>query len=189
MRRLGSRIEHSCNPSRRSFLRSCGGALILGSGLARIGVARASTRRELNLFNTHTGERLKLCYFRDGIFVDEACHRLNHLLRDFRSGEVHKIDPRLFDLVHAIQTDVGHRGRVEIISGYRSPATNAKLRSTSTGVAKRSLHMKGQALDIRLSGFDTARARDAALALRAGGVGYYRKSDFIHIDTGRVRRW
>jgi uncharacterized protein YcbK (DUF882 family) len=92
-------------------------------------------------------------------------------------------------VVHAIQTEVGHRGQVEIISGYRSPATNAKLRSSSTGVAKRSLHMQGQALDIRLRGVDSAKVRDAALALRAGGVGYYKKSDFVHVDTGRVRHW
>jgi uncharacterized protein YcbK (DUF882 family) len=177
------------DPRRRKFLRNCSGALILSSGLLPFEIASASTRREISMLNTHTSERVKLCYFRDGKFVSEACRRLNHLLRDFRSGDVHPIDPRLYDLVHAIQTEVGHRGQVEIISGYRSPATNAKLRSASNGVAKRSLHMEGQALDIRLTGVDTTKVRDAALALRAGGVGYYQKSDFVHVDTGRVRHW
>jgi uncharacterized protein YcbK (DUF882 family) len=177
------------DPARRRFLRNCSGALILGTGLARFQIADASTRRDLHLFNTHTGEDLELCYFRDGKLVQEACRRLDRLLRDFRSGEVHTIDTRLFDMVHTLQTRLGHRGRVEIISGFRSPATNEKLRRRSTGVARRSLHMQGKALDIRLSAFDTAQLRDAALALQAGGVGYYGKSDFVHIDTGRVRHW
>jgi len=177
------------NPARRGFLRNCGGGLILASGLLPFEIASAAPRRELTMFNTHTGERLQLCYFRDGQYAAEACQRLNHLLRDFRSGDVHPIDPKLYDLVYAIQTEVGQHGQVEIISGYRSPATNEKLRNRSSGVAKRSLHMQGQALDIRLSGVETAKARDAALALKAGGVGYYKKSDFIHVDTGRVRRW
>lgn len=177
------------HPARRGFLRNCSGALMLASGLLPFEIASASTRREISMTNTHTGEHLKLCYFRDGKFVAEACQRLNHLLRDFRSGDVHSIDTGLYDLVHAIQTEVGHRGQVEIISGYRSPATNDKLRNSSKGVAKHSLHMRGQALDIRLAGVDTANVRDAALALRAGGVGYYKKSDFVHVDTGRVRHW
>ncbi|MCG6865708.1 MAG: DUF882 domain-containing protein [Thiogranum sp.] len=181
--------DPSHNPARRGFLRNCSGALLLASGLLPFATASASTRRFISLVNTHTSERLELCYFRDGKFVADACQRLDYLLRDFRSGDVHNIDPKLYDVVHAIQTEVGHRGQVEIISGYRSPATNAKLRSSSTGVAKRSLHMQGQALDIRLRGVDSAKVRDAALALRAGGVGYYKKSDFVHVDTGRVRHW
>jgi uncharacterized protein YcbK (DUF882 family) len=182
-------VDPSHKPARRGFLRNCSGALILASGLLPFEIASASNRRIISMANTHTGEQAKLCYFRDGKFVAEACQRLNHLLRDFRSGDVHAIDPKLYDLVYAIQTEVGHRGKVEIISGYRSPATNDKLRNSSKGVAKRSLHMQGQALDIRLSGVDTAKVRDAALALRAGGVGYYQKSDFVHVDTGRVRHW
>jgi uncharacterized protein YcbK (DUF882 family) len=181
--------EFTHSPDRRGFLRNLSGGLLLASGLLPFEIANASTRRELTMFNTHTGERMQLCYFRDGQYVAEACQRLNRLLRDFRSGEVHPIDPKLYDVVYAVQNELGQQGQVEIISGYRSPATNEKLRKNSTGVAKRSLHMKGQALDIRLSGVDTARVRDAALALKAGGVGYYKKSDFIHVDTGRVRRW
>lgn len=179
----------SCDRTRRAFLRNCSGALLLASGLLPVEIARASTRRVITMANTHTNERLQLCYFRDGKYVTEACRRLNHLLRDFRSGDVHPIDPRLYDMVYAVQTKVGHYGTVEIISGYRSPRTNEKLRHASDGVARRSLHMQGQALDIRLTDVDTARVRDAALALQAGGVGYYPRSDFIHVDTGRVRHW
>lgn len=182
-------IESTHNPARRGFLRGCSSALLLASGLVPFEIAAAATRREISLINTHTRERLKLCYFRDGEFVADACQRLDHLLRDFRSGEVYPIDPKLYDMVYAIQTEIGHRGQVEIISGYRSPATNEKLRNGSSGVAKRSLHMQGQALDIRLSGVDSARVRDAARALKTGGVGYYKKSDFVHLDTGRVRYW
>jgi len=189
MREAENTADPCYDPTRRTFLRNCTGALLLGSGMLPFAGASAATRREINLVNTHTSERLKLCYFRDGGFVAEACQRLDHLLRDFRSGDVHTIDPRLYDLVYSIQTEVGHNGQVEIISGYRSPATNAQLRTGSTGVAKRSLHMQGKALDIRLSGVDTSKVRDAALALRAGGVGYYGKSDFVHVDTGRVRHW
>jgi uncharacterized protein YcbK (DUF882 family) len=177
------------NRTRRAFLRNCSGALLLASGLLPFEIARASTRRVITMANTHTSERLQLCYFRDGKYVAEACRRLNHLLRDFRSGDIHPIDPKLYDLVYAVQSEVGHHGTVEIISGYRSPGTNEKLRHASSGVARRSLHMQGQALDIRLTGVDTGRVRDAALALQAGGVGYYPRSDFVHLDTGRVRHW
>ena len=173
---------------RRRFLRNWGIGVIFG-GLLPFESVLAASRRELTLSNTHTGERLELCYFRDGQFVHEACQRLNHLLRDHRTGDVHSIDARLFDVVYAIQTRLGHRGTVEIISGYRSPATNARLHANSSGVARQSQHTLGKALDVRLTGMDTARVRDAAVALRAGGVGYYAASDFVHIDTGRVRRW
>jgi len=189
MQEAENAADPSYDPTRRKFLRNCTGALLLGSGMLPFASASASARREISLVNTHTSERLKLCYFRDGKFVAEACQRLDYLLRDFRSGDVHTIDPRLYDLVHAIQTETGHNGQVEIISGYRSPATNNQLRTGSSGVAKRSLHMQGKALDIRLGGVDSSKVRDAALVLHAGGVGYYRKSDFVHVDTGRVRRW
>lgn len=180
--------DESLVVERRRFLRHWGIGLLC-SGLLPFESALAASRRELTLANTHTGERLQLCYFRDGQFVREACQRLNHLLRDHRTGDVHAIDARLFDLVYAVQTGLGHRGTVEIISGYRSPATNARLHANSSGVAKQSQHTLGKALDFRLSGMDTARVRDAAWELRAGGVGYYARSDFVHIDTGRVRRW
>lgn len=177
------------NAKRRQFLRGCGVVMALGSGVMPFGVAQASSQRELRLFNTHTNERMQLCYFRDNSLDAEACQRLNHFLRDLRSGDVHPIDARLFDLLYILQHEVGHKGEVEIISGYRSPATNTQLRAASSGVAKGSLHLQGKALDIRLTGFDSARLRDAARGLQAGGVGYYAKSDFVHVDTGRVRTW
>lgn len=184
----GSTSEADIIVERRRFLRHWGVGLMFGALLPFESVLAAS-RREISLRNTHTDEQLRLCYFRDGGLVHEACQRLNHLLRDHRTGDVHPIDARLFDLVYAVQTRLGHRGTVEIISGYRSPATNARLHANSSGVARVSQHTFGKALDIRLSGMDTTRVRDAALSLAAGGVGYYAADDFVHLDTGRVRRW
>ena len=145
--------------------------------------------RSLSLRNLHTGETLKTTFWADGHYLQDELKAINTVLRDHRSGEVSRMDPHLMDVLYLLQQSVGIAGPFHIISGYRSPATNEKLRNNSNGVAKRSLHMQGQALDIRLSGVDSAKVRDAALALRAGGVGYYRKSDFVHVDTGRVRHW
>lgn len=145
--------------------------------------------RALSMVSTHTGERLEVRYFEGGKYLPEALARLNHVLRDHRSGDVSAIDPRLFDQLHALARCAACAPHYEIISGYRSPATNEKLRQGSSGVASRSLHMDGRAIDVRLKGQPTARVRDLALALQSGGVGYYKKSDFVHIDTGRVRSW
>lgn len=145
--------------------------------------------RVLSMRNTHTGERLETCYFDAGSYVPDALGRLNQVLRDHRSGEVAQMDPSLYDQLHALAVMAGCKAHFEIISGYRSPATNENLRKASTGVATRSLHMDGRALDVRLIGCDTARLRDVALGLQRGGVGYYKKSDFVHVDTGRVRSW
>lgn len=142
----------------------------------------------MTFYHTHTGERLQIDY------SCKECSRatrkkLNSFLRDFRTGDVQPIDTELLDIIHGIQLNSGCKGTVEIISGYRSPKTNKLLRSRSNGVAAKSLHMKGQAVDIRLSGLDTKKLRDIAISLQKGGVGYYAKSDFVHIDTGRVRTW
>lgn len=145
--------------------------------------------RTLSMVSTHTGESLQVRYFEDGRYIPEALTRLNRVLRDHRTGDVAPIDPRLFDQLHALASCAGCAPHYEIISGYRSPATNEKLRQGSSGVATRSLHMDGRAIDVRLKGLPTARVRDMALALRSGGVGYYKKSDFVHLDTGRVRTW
>jgi uncharacterized protein YcbK (DUF882 family) len=150
--------------------------------------AGAAAPRSLDFYHTHTDERLRVVYHEAGRYVPESLAALNHLLRDFRTGEVTEIDARLFDTLHALNVAVGD-GTFEIISGYRSPRTNAMLRAASDGVATRSLHLQGRAIDIRLSGRDTRRLRDAAAALANGGVGYYARSDFVHLDTGRVRRW
>ncbi|MFE8033348.1 YcbK family protein [Thiohalocapsa marina] len=144
----------------------------------------------LSLHHLHTDERLTLTYRIGARYQPGALRRLNHFLRDFRTGDSIEIDPQLFDLLHDVKARLGQDdGVFEIISGYRSPKTNANLRRTSSGVAKKSLHMSGQALDVRLSRTSTRSVRDTALALGRGGVGYYPKSDFVHVDTGRVRRW
>jgi uncharacterized protein YcbK (DUF882 family) len=151
--------------------------------------ATALQERTLSFYNTHTGERLSVIYKRNGKYVSQALEKINYILRDYRTGDVHPIDPKLMDYLYDLQTEVGNHGDVHIISGYRSPATNKKLRQKSKGVAKGSLHMQGKALDFRLPGTDLFKLRDAARKMKRGGVGYYRKSDFIQIDTGRVRFW
>lgn len=146
--------------------------------------------RTLSLRHMYTDERVSLTYRVGDNYQRSALHKLNHFLRDFRTGDVTAIDPRLFDLLHDVKHRLGYEdGEFEIFSGYRSPKTNSMLRRTSSGVAKQSLHMVGQAIDIRLPGRPTRSLRDAVLTLGRGGVGYYRKSDFVHLDTGRVRTW
>ncbi|HSN31208.1 MAG TPA: DUF882 domain-containing protein, partial [Ideonella sp.] len=122
-------------------------------------------------------------------YLPDALAAVDRLLRDFRSGEVAAIDPALLDLLHALAMTTGAQGPFEVISGFRSPATNEMLRHRSSGVASGSLHMLGQAIDIRVAGVPLAGLRNAALSLRAGGVGFYPASDFVHVDTGRVRAW
>lgn len=151
--------------------------------------AKAFGRRELSMANTHTGETLDVVYYAGGRYRHEALHRANHLLRDFRTGDVHAIDPHALDILYALQVLANRGDSFEVISGYRSPRTNAMLRATTKGVALHSLHMQGRAIDVRLPGFPTRKLRDLAISLRRGGVGYYRASDFVHVDTGRVRHW
>ncbi len=145
--------------------------------------------RTLSMHNLHTGEKLTRTYWADGDYLAEPLAEIDQLLRDHRSNQAHPMDPQLLDLLHRLQQAVGGTKPFEIISGYRSPQTNASLRGKSRGVAKKSLHMQGKAIDVRLPGQDLANLRKAALALKAGGVGYYPKSNFIHVDTGRVRFW
>lgn len=145
--------------------------------------------RSLSFYNTHTHERLTIVYKKGDDYVSEALEKVNHIMRDHRSDQVHPIDPKLLDFLFDLQGEVGNHGEVHIISGYRSPKTNEVLRSKSGNVAQGSLHMQGRALDFRLPGTDTAVLRDTAKAMKRGGVGYYGKSDFIQIDTGRVRSW
>ncbi|SLN59061.1 DUF882 domain-containing protein [Oceanibacterium hippocampi] len=162
------------------------------SGLAPSAVRAAlprSTHRTLSLVSLNTGERLKATYWEGGAYQPDAIDEFNRLLRDWRSGEIHPIDPKLLDLVHALGQKLGCQKPIQIISGYRSPKTNAALARKSNGVAKKSMHMLGQAIDIRLPGCELARLRNAARAMKAGGVGYYPKSNFVHLDTGRVRSW
>lgn len=149
----------------------------------------AAAPRRLAFHHTHTGETLDLEYSEAGRYIPDALLTINHLLRDFRSGEVHPIDPALLDVLHALRQQVGSQAPFEIISAFRSPATNAMLARSSGGVASQSLHLSGRAIDVRLPGVATADLRAAGMSLRAGGVGYYPDSDFIHVDTGRVRYW
>jgi uncharacterized protein YcbK (DUF882 family) len=148
-----------------------------------------SAKRDLFLFNTHTGQKLDVCYYEKGRYHPEALKKINYILRDHRTEEIKPMDAGLLNLLHSISTTFDQPIRFHIISGYRSPETNGELREKSRGVAKNSLHMKGKAADIRIPGYDTRWLRDICMNLKSGGVGYYRKSDFVHVDTGLVRYW
>jgi uncharacterized protein YcbK (DUF882 family) len=151
--------------------------------------AAPTDRRAVSLVHTHTLETLSTTYFQDGNYLPPSLERINHFLRDFRTNEVHSIDPALLDILFELRATAHHEGPFEVISAYRSPQTNAALRSRSTAVAEHSLHMQGRAIDVRLRGFPTVKLRDLAIMLHRGGVGFYEASDFVHVDTGRVRRW
>lgn len=180
-------------PPRRRFLRHVlagTSGIAAALPLARPLHAAVADSRQLDLAHTHTGERLSLVYAQSQQYLPDALDSLNHFLRDHYSGTIGDMDPRLYDLLHAVHRLTGARRPYEVISGYRAPATNDTLRrSRGGGVAKHSLHMEGRAADVRLPGVRLSDLRDAALSLQAGGVGYYPDQDFVHVDTGRVRRW
>jgi uncharacterized protein YcbK (DUF882 family) len=174
-------------PARRRLITAAGAATLLaGPRWARASLAAP---RALSFDHLHTGEKLVVEYFDAGRYRPDALNAVNHLLRDFRSGDVGSIDPALLDLLHGLAVRTGSRRAFQVISGYRSPATNEALNQRSTGVATGSLHMHGQAIDIRLADVQLPVLRDAALAMRGGGVGYYAASNFVHVDSGRVRAW
>jgi uncharacterized protein YcbK (DUF882 family) len=174
-------------------LRSLGrslAALFLPFSLAPAAFALDAGPAHVRLFNTHTGKRIDVVYRNGGACLPGALNQLEGFLCDHRNGKGHTFDPALFDVLSTLAAKVGRSdAEFQVISGYRSPESNEGLRATRTGVAKHSLHMLAQAIDIRLPGTPTAKLRDAAIALGLGGVGYYRALDFIHVDTGRVRRW
>ena len=145
--------------------------------------------KSLNLFNTHTGETFNNVFWVDGQFVPDALDKINRLLRDHRSEQVMAIDPNLLFLLEKVSAQVGSSNVLHVISGYRSPETNQWLADRSDGVARHSLHLEGKAIDIRVPGRDLAVVRKVALDTRGGGVGFYPDSQFVHIDTGRVRSW
>ncbi len=186
---------HAPAPSRRAFLHRATQVALLGTALpltTRRARAASADARSLMLDHTHTRERIDLVYATGEQYVPQALGSLNHFLRDHYSGEVGQMDPQLFDLLHGVRQALTTRTPLsyQIISGYRGPITNERLRTTrGGGVAKHSLHLEGKAIDIRLPGVPLAELRDAALSLQAGGVGYYPREQFVHIDTGRVRRW
>ena len=173
--------------SRRDFV-----SLAFGVGLsvALPSVSSASgAARKLSFYNLHTEEKVSLTYSENGRYLPDAIQELDHFMRDFRTGDVHTINPALYDQLHRLQAMVQSPGAFHVISGYRSSKTNKTLNEHSNGVAKQSLHMQGRAIDVRLPGKDLKHLHKAALAMAAGGVGYYPESDFIHLDTGRVRHW
>jgi uncharacterized protein YcbK (DUF882 family) len=146
--------------------------------------------KKLTFYNTHTAEHLNARYFIKGKYDRKALNDINHILRDYRTNEIIDIDRSLLDLLYAISVKTRSPEAVfEVISGYRTPATNAMLHKKSRGVALNSLHIVGKAIDIRLAGYDTRRLHNTAVKLRGGGVGFYPKSDFVHVDVGPVRYW
>lgn len=179
---------------RRRFLQAagvCGLAVAIRAHAATAPSAAVvlGNQRSVSFVHTHTGERLTAEYFSGGQYQTECLLRVNHLLRDFRTGEVHPIDPALLDILCELQRQARGTAAFEVISGYRSSATNTMLRRTTEGVAQHSMHLVGRAIDVRLEGLPTARLHLLARSLARGGVGYYPASDFVHVDTGRVRFW
>lgn len=175
---------------RRSFLKT---SVVLASALSVPAVARAAAaapnERVLRLYNTHTGESLKSVFWAEGSFVPDALADINKLLRDHRNNKISEMDPKLLMLLDRVSAKFGGSDVLHVISGYRSPESNAKLARASGGVAKHSMHLEGKAIDIRMPGRDLAKLHKAALAEKAGGVGYYPGSQFVHLDTGRPRHW
>jgi len=144
----------------------------------------------LRLYHTHTNQHIDIVYREGDRYLPDAINKLDYFLRDHRTGDIHAFDPHLFDLLHDLTAVTGHpAGEINIVCGYRTPWSNEFLRRTTAGVASHSLHMEGEAIDIRIPGVSTTALRDAALKLHRGGVGYYPVSQFVHVDTGRVRRW
>lgn len=175
--------------SRREILRylaASGAILMMPAALANL---PKEAPRQLSLYNLHTEEKLKATYWAEGEYQQDGLAEINHLLRDHRSGEQTDMDTQLLNLMFLLHEKAQSKQAFHIISGYRSPASNEMLRKSSTGVAQKSLHTLGMAVDLRLPGVKLETLRDMAVNLQAGGVGFYPKSDFIHIDTGRVRQW
>ena len=186
-----NRPGSAVSPGRRGFLRHAGavcGTLSLMAAFPAPATVSARPRR-VQFVHTHTGETLAAEYF-DGSGYNETClSAVDHLLRDFRTGESHRIDPQLLDTLYDLQALADRESTFEVISGYRSPATNAMLHRNSSGVAEHSQHLLGKAIDVRLTGFSTRQLGEHARSLARGGVGFYASSDFVHVDTGPVRYW
>ncbi len=165
----------------------------MGAGLAAPALAFADTgasdMRSVCLDNLHTGEKLQAVYWEQGEYIPDVLDAVNEHLRDYRTGEIHPINPALLDLLDTLSSLTGTDASFQVISGYRSAATNAMLRERSEEVAKKSFHIQGMAIDIRLPGIELEHLHAAALSLGRGGVGYYPDSNFIHVDVGPVREW
>lgn len=176
---------------RRAFLKSS--LLLAAPSLSIPALAKTAQavpgERTLRLYNTHTGEKVNTVFWAEGQFVEDGLKDLNKVLRDHRNNKVAQMDPELLLLLTQLNDKLDNNRELHIISGYRSPESNAKLHAASNGVAKRSLHMDAKAIDIRLPGKDLKMLHKAAMSLKGGGVGYYDSSQFVHMDTGRVRYW
>ena len=187
------KIQYNTRHSRRRFLQLGIGAttaLFLPNAFAGSSSSVITQpERKLSLLNLHTGEHLNATYWAEGQYQTSELKAINHILRDHRTGDAYRMDNDLLNLLNILHQKMDSNKSFQIISGYRSPKTNAALNKQSNGVAKKSLHMQGKAIDIRLPGVQLSGLRKAAINCQAGGVGYYPKSDFVHIDTGRVRRW
>lgn len=164
-------------------------ALVCSVSFPALALPHVKGVRSLAFHNLHTDERLRVDYWRNGAYDRGAYNRINHILRDHYSGDVHPMDIRLMDLLHDLQGRLGNHGTIEVISGYRSPATNMRLAQMTDGVARRSYHTQGMAIDIRMPGTGLAKIHRTALAMRRGGVGYYPDSRFVHVDVGPLRSW
>jgi uncharacterized protein YcbK (DUF882 family) len=164
------------------------GAAVTGS-MIKPAQVRAADARQLSFYHTHTRRSISVVYYQDGAYVESALDEINRFLKDFRTGDIAEINPQLLDLLHDVRNELGSEQAYEVISAYRSPRTNEMLRSTTSGVAKKSQHLKGNAIDVRLRGVRTQTLRETALRMERGGVGYYPQSDFVHMDMGPVRQW
>lgn len=176
---------------RRRFLQLglFGLATTFSSPTLAAALPRLSGIRQLSMHNLHTDEKLNVIYWKNGVYSRPAIQKLNNLLRDHRNGSLCNMNVRLFDLLHDLQAKLGNSGTIEIISGYRSPASNKMMASYSKGVAKNSYHCKGMAMDIRMPGTSLVHVHKAALEMGRGGVGYYPDQQFVHVDVGPVRKW
>lgn len=177
---------------RRDILK-WGAGVLIGSVLPVDALAavlkESDSRRTLAFYNTHTDERLRICYYQDGAYLPKALNQIDHILRDHRTEQRKSIDTALLDQLYAIRCHMRPRDPFHVISAYRSPQTNELLRRTTSGVARQSFHTKGKAIDIRLPHIHTKKLRDFCISLQSGGVGYYPRSNFLHIDTGPIRVW
>lgn len=175
--------------SRRSLITGLAAMAAMASLPGKAMASLSQPARKLSFENLHTGERLSVAYWENGAYVPGALREINRVLRDHRSGDIARIDPALLDSLVLLQNRMETRQTIQVISGYRSPASNAKMHERSNGVAKKSLHMEGKAIDIRMEGKDLSYIRESALSLGKGGVGYYPSSNFVHMDTGKIRQW
>ncbi|UTW13686.1 DUF882 domain-containing protein [Marinobacterium rhizophilum] len=185
-------MPHRILQNRRAFIKTLAGAAAGLAGSGAIGaplIKNPGLERKLTLNNMHTGEKMTAVYWADGHYMPQVLQEVDHLLRDHRTGSSIQMDRQLFDLLYLLQRDIGLHKEFQVISGYRSPETNEKLRKQGQGVAKKSYHMQGKAIDIRVPGVALRDVQRMALKMKAGGVGFYSRSNFLHVDVGPVRHW